>query len=244
MLLQLPDYCPLEQLSQSKHALCMVDGDFPWSIVYNNVEQILAEHSSQAPLTDFHSLLGTEWLKDSVIAALIDCMKRGIPKPDSAAAMTMEPPSALRGSAAGKHARCINLDEVCILDPAMSRKILMAFRTRDYGDVLRVFSHSCKFKTVKRILMPLNVSWEGITLGTGDHWMFAELHLDTGTTHLYDWFKKQHDQYEKMAGVATCYTAIMCNHVDADMWMSMRVHLRHNIRSVAQTEKWTVAHKY
>jgi len=44
MLLQLPDYCPLEQLSQSKHALCMVDGDFPWSIVYNNVEQILAEH--------------------------------------------------------------------------------------------------------------------------------------------------------------------------------------------------------
>jgi hypothetical protein len=60
----------------------MVDGDFPWSIVYNNVEQILAEHSSQAPLTDFHSLLGTEWLKDSVIAALIDCMKRGIPMPD------------------------------------------------------------------------------------------------------------------------------------------------------------------
>ena len=40
--------------------------------------------------------------------------------------------------------------------------------------------------------------------------MFAELHLDTGTTHLYDWFKKQHDQYEKVAGVATCYTAIMC----------------------------------
>ena len=173
MLLQLPDYCPLEQLSQSKHALCMVDGDFPWNIVYDNVEQILAEHSSQAPLTDFHSLLGTEWLKDSVIAALIDCMKRGIPKPDSAAAMTMEPPSALRGSAAGKHARCINLDEVCILDPAMSRKILMAFRTRDYGDVLRVFSHSCKFKTVKRILMPLNISWEGISLGTGSHWIFA-----------------------------------------------------------------------
>jgi hypothetical protein len=104
---------------------------------------------------------------------LIDCMKRGIPMPDSAAARTMEPPSALRGSAAGKHARCINLDEVCILDPAMSRKILMAFRTRDYGDVLRVFSHSCKFKTVKRILMPLNISWEGISLGTGSHWIFA-----------------------------------------------------------------------
>ena len=125
-----------------------------------------------------------------MIAALIDCMKRGIPMPDSAAARTMEPPSALRGSAAGKHARCINLDEVCILDPAMSRKILMAFRTRDYGDVLRVFNHSCKFKTVRRILLPLNISWEGITLGTGCHWVLAELHLDTSTTHLYDWFKK------------------------------------------------------
>jgi hypothetical protein len=34
--------------------------------------------------------------------------------------------------------------------------------------------------------------------------MLAELHLDTGTTHLYDWFKKTHDQYEIMAGVATC----------------------------------------
>ena len=135
---------------------------------------------------------------------------RNIIMPDSAAARTMEPPSALRSSAAGKNARCINLDEVCLLEPAMSRKILMAFRTRDYRDVLRVFSKQCKFKTVKRILMPLNISWEGITLGTGCHWIFAELHLDTGTMHLYDWLKKTHDQYEKMSGVATCNTAIMC----------------------------------
>ena len=213
MLLQLPDYCPLQQLSNSKHADCMVDDDFPWCIVYKNVQQILAEHSSQAPLSDFQSLLGTEWLEDSVIAALIDCIKRGIPMPDSAAARTMEPPSALRSSAAGKHARCINLDEVCILDPAMSRKILMAFRTRDFGDVLRVFSHSCKFKTVERILMPLNISWEGITLGTGSHWILAELHLDTGTTHLYDWFNKKHDQYEKVAGVATGYPATAAAYV-------------------------------
>ncbi len=92
----------------------------------------------------------------------------------------------------------------------MSRKILMAFRTRDYGDVLRVFSKQCKFKTVRRILLPLNISWEDITLGTGCHWMLAELHLDTITTHLYDWFKQTHDQYEIMAGVATCNTAIMC----------------------------------
>jgi hypothetical protein len=130
----------------------------------------------------------------------------------------------LRSSAAGKNARCINLDEVCLLEPAMSRKILMAFRTRDYRDVLRVFSKQCKFKTVKRILMPLNISWEGITLGTGCHWIFAELHLDTGTMHLYDWLKKTHDQYEKMSGVATCNTAIMCT----DAYVCLRHTVTHS----------------
>ena len=145
-----------------------------------------------------------------MIAALIDCMKRGIPEPDSTAAITMEPPSALRGIDTGKHDRCIDLDEVCILDPAMSRKILSAFQTGDYGDVLRVFSKQCKFKTVRRILLPLNISWEGITLGTGCHWMLAELDLFTGTTHLYDWIEMTHDHYLIVAGVATCNTAIMC----------------------------------
>jgi hypothetical protein len=88
----------------------------------------------------------------------------------------------------------------------MSR-ILMAFRTRDYGDVLRVFSKQCKFKTVRRILLPLNISWEGISSGTGCHWILAELHLETGKVHLYDWFKKTHDQYEIVAGLAPCNTA-------------------------------------
>jgi hypothetical protein len=210
MPLQLPECCPLEQLSQSKHARYLHDNDFSWRIVYDNIQQILLEHSSRASLSDFQSLLGTEWLEDSVIAALIDCMKRGIPEPDSTAAITMEPPSALRGIDTGKHDRCIDLDEVCILDPAMSRKILSAFQTGDYGDVLRVFSKQCKFKTVRRILLPLNISWEGITLGTGCHWMLAELHLFTGTTHLYDWFEMTHDHYQIVAGVATCNTAIMC----------------------------------
>ena len=210
MPLQLPECCPLEQLSQSKHARYLHDNDFSWRIVYDNIQQILLEHSSRASLSDFQSLLGTEWLEDSVIAALIDCMKRGIPEPDSTAAITMEPPSALRGIDTGKHDRCIDLDEVCILDPAMSRKILSAFQTGDYGDVLRVFSKQCKFKTVRRILLPLNISWEGITLGTGCHWMLAELDLFTGTTHLYDWIEMTHDHYLIVAGVATCNTAIMC----------------------------------
>jgi len=212
-ILQLPDECPLQQLLTSKHAECMVDDDFPWRNVSDNIQQILLQHSSRASLSDFQSLLGTRWLEDSVIAALIDCMKRGIPMPSSKAAWTMEPPSALRSSAAGKHARCIDFDEVYILDPVMSRKILLAFRTRDYEDFLRVFSHSCTFKTVQRILLPLNISWEGITLGIGSHWMIAELHLHTGTTHLYDSCKKKHDQYEQVAGVATGYTATAAAYV-------------------------------
>ncbi len=88
----------------------------------------------------------------------------------------------------------------------------MAFRTGDYGDVLRVFSKQFKFKTVSRILLPLNISWEGISLGTGCHWMLTKLHLETGKVHLYDWFKKTHDQYEIMAGLAPCNTATISPH--------------------------------
>ncbi len=77
-----------------------------------------------------------------------------------------------------------------------------------YGDVLRVFSKQCKFKTVRRILLPLNISSEGITLGTGVHWILAELHLETGKVHLYDWIEQAHDQYEIVAGWAPCNTYI------------------------------------
>ena len=120
MVLQLPECCPLEQLSKSTHAPYLDDNYFSWRVVYDSIQQILLEHNSLVALSDFQSLLGTEWLEDSVIAAMIDCLKRGIPKPDSHAASTMEPPSGLRGLPAGKHARCIDLDEVCILDSAYS----------------------------------------------------------------------------------------------------------------------------
>ena len=45
MLLQLPEYCPLEQLSKSKHAPYLDDNDFSWQIVYDNIQQILVELS-------------------------------------------------------------------------------------------------------------------------------------------------------------------------------------------------------
>ena len=141
MVLQLPGCCPLEQLSRSLDADFLSDCECHWRIVYNSIQQILSECKSSVALSDFECLLGTEWLSDSVIAVMIDCLKRGIPLPVSDVASTLEPASRWR--ILGQRARCIDLDEVCILDSAMGRRILIASRTRDYGDVLRVFSKQC-----------------------------------------------------------------------------------------------------
>ena len=65
------------------------------------------------------------------------------------------------------------------------------------------------------------------------------------STHLFDIYTHASTQPGGHGIPKSPVSALVrSNHVDADMWMSMRVHLRHNIRSVAQTEKWTVAHKY
>ena len=210
MVLQLPGWCPLQQLSRSPHDDLLSDGECHWQIVYDSIKQILSEGKSPVVLSNFECLLGTAWLSDAVMADMIDCLKRGIPQPVSDVASTLEPASRWRMP--GKSARLIDLDEVCILDSGMSRKILVAFRTSDYGDVLRVFSKQCKFKTVRRILLPLNISWEGITLGTGLHWILAELHLETGKVHLYDWIEQAHDQYEIVAGLAPCNTETISPH--------------------------------
>ena len=220
MVLQLTGCCPLQQLSRSSDADFLSDCECHWRIVYNSIQQILSECKSPVALSDFECLLGTEWLSDSVIAVMIDCLKRGIPLPVSDVASTLEPASRWR--ILGQRARCIDLDEVCILDSAMGRRILIASRTRDYGDVLRVFSKQCKFKTVRRILLPLNISWEVISLGTGLHWILAELHLETGKVHLYDWFKKTHDQYEIVAGLAPCNTATISPHTPHAWSATMR----------------------
>ena len=80
-------------------------------------------------MENFKSLLGIEWLVDPVIFTMIDCLKRGIPESDSHTVSSMDPPSDLRAHDAGKHPRCIDLDEVCILDSIISRKILIAYQT-------------------------------------------------------------------------------------------------------------------
>jgi len=179
MVLQLPGWCPLQQLSRSPHDDLLSDSECHWRIVYNSIEQILSEGKSPVVLSNFECLLGTAWLSDSVMADMIDCLKRGIPQPVSDVASTLEPASRWRMP--GKSARLIDLDEVCILDSAMSRKILVAFRTSDYGDVLRVFSKQCKFKTVRRILLPLNISWEGITLGGENLICVVDGHTDVAS---------------------------------------------------------------
>ena len=165
MHLRLPACCPLEQLTFSNYGAIFLDDDFSWTLIYNQLKQHLQDCNSTVAMENFQSILGTEWLADPVIFTMIDCLKRGMPLPDSETARTMDPPSALRGGHdANKHPRSIDLEQVCILDSVVSRKILIALQTGDYADVLRIFKHECKFKTVKRILLPLNTSWEGITI--------------------------------------------------------------------------------
>ena len=203
MHLRLPACCPLEQLTFSNYGAIFLDDDFSWTLIYNQLKQHLQDCNSTVAMENFQSILGTEWLADPVIFTMIDCLKRGMPLPDSETARTMDPPSALRGGHdANKHPRSIDLEQVCILDSVVSRKILIALQTGDYADVLRIFKHQCKFKTVKRILLPLNTSWEGITLGSGNHWMLAEMHLETDHIHLYDWVQQPEDKYIRVAGWA------------------------------------------
>jgi len=93
MVLQLPGCCPLQQLSRSPHDDLLSDGECHWQIVYDSIKQILSEGKSPVVLSNFECLLGTEWLSDSVMADMIDCLKRGIPQPASDVASTLEPAS-------------------------------------------------------------------------------------------------------------------------------------------------------
>ena len=76
MVLQLPGWCPLQQLSRSPHDDLLSDGECHWRIVYNSIEQILSEGKSPVVLSNFECLLGTAWLSDSVMADMIDWVER------------------------------------------------------------------------------------------------------------------------------------------------------------------------
>jgi hypothetical protein len=94
MHLRLPACCPLEQLTFSNYGAIFLDDDFSWTLIYNQLKQHLQDCNSTVAMENFQSILGTEWLADPVIFTMIDCLKTGMPLPDSETARTMDPPSA------------------------------------------------------------------------------------------------------------------------------------------------------
>ena len=93
---------------------------------------------------------------------------------------------------------------MCILDPLNVKQIFQAFQTGEYCVVLRFMRVKCLFKIVKRILLPLNTSWDSIAMTNGTHWMIAEMHLASDNVFLYDWITgKPRENYEQIAGVCT-----------------------------------------
>jgi len=96
----------------------------------------------------------------------------------------------------------MDFSEVCILDSQHARVILTAFEKGDWRPVFRILSVFCKFKTVQRFLLPLNTSGNIIAVGSGTHWMLAELCLSTNQVCIYDWLPgKFQGDYEEIAGV-------------------------------------------
>jgi hypothetical protein len=96
----------------------------------------------------------------------------------------------------------VDWDEVCILDPLNVKQIFQAFQTGEYCVVLRFMRVKCLFKIVKRILLPLNTSWDSIAMTNGTHWILTEMKLVSDNVFLYDWISgKPRENYEQIAGV-------------------------------------------
>ena len=86
----------------------------------------------------------------------------------------------------------------------IAKQIFQAFQMGKYSIVLRFMRTKCLFKTVKRILLPLNTSWDSIDMTNGTHWMLAEIQLASDNVFLYDWISdKPRENYEQIAGVCT-----------------------------------------
>ncbi len=95
----------------------------------------------------------------------------------------------------------VDWDEVLILDPLNVKQIFQVFQTGEYCIVLWFMWAKCLFKTVKRILLPLNTSWGSIVITNGTYWMLAEIQLASDNVFLYDWISgKPRERYEQIAG--------------------------------------------
>ena len=69
----------------------------------------------------------------------------------------------------------------------------------------------CKFNTVKRILLPLNTTWDKIVVSNDSHWMITELDLTTDVFIIYDWtMGREQRSYDKIAGVLPSLSSVDC----------------------------------
>ena len=153
-------------------------------------------------ITPYWCLDNGEWLNDEVIRQCIQLIQQGMPQPSSDGARQCAAPHADRD---GGPSLAVDWDEVCILDPQNAKQIMAAYQTRDYSRVLKFMQAKCLFKSVKRIVLPLNTSWDSIAMTDGTHWMLAEMHLSSDAVFLYDWITgKPRTVYDKLAGA--CWT--------------------------------------
>ena len=82
------------------------------------------------------------------------------------------------------------------------QQIFQAFQTGEYCVVLRFMRVKCLFKIVKRILLPLNTSWDSIAMTNGTNWILTKMKLVSDNVFLYDWISgKPRENHEQIAGV-------------------------------------------
>lgn len=173
MVPPLPPKQPLDQMGNSFHG---ETHQWPsaWKAAFQEVRDLLREQLPGVSLSQFDCLDRGEWLHDDILHLFVDCLKRGIPEPQSDAALGVSPPSQIRD---GGNPLLLDLNEVCILDPQHGKIIQLAFETSDYTACLKMLKQNVRFHTAKRILLPLNTSGKRIAMESGSHWMLAELDL-------------------------------------------------------------------
>ena len=203
----LPGRSPLQQLHNSNvHREMLTSLDDQSKQRFTEVREFQVESMPELDITPYWCLDNGEWLNDEVIHQCIQLIQQGMPQPTSDGARNCAPPHADRD---GGPSLAVDWDEVCILDPQNAKQIMAAYQTRDYSRVLKFMQAKCLFNSVKRIVLPLNTSWDSIAMTDGTHWMLAEMHLSSDAVFLYDWITdKPRTLYDNLAGA--CSTVCPC----------------------------------
>ena len=130
----------------------------------------------------------------------------------------------------------------------------------DYQEVLRTMTVRCQFRSVKHIVLTLNVNWDKITIKPGTHWLLCEMNLTTDNIILYSWIdgrskvvftvqcvnlslKILHARY---IGIPRCVSSnteplitvvkqhAQCNGYDNDVWTMYTLYWRSLNRDIRQ----------